>query len=496
MAGVFWRKTEQSHFVRLALNSDLDEETAYTICQLINAVGWKIRKKWDWNWLEKGRGNFRSLISHSLAVPAWRVLAETDWFSLQTTDDETRRITTVAPLEGMTSLRSLILQNNEVSDLQPLAKMSKLKHLSICRNKVSDLSPLVHLQSLEELTLAHNPIESFDVLEQLPKLRSLALSNDQVSSLARCKCLPSIQVMEITGEALVDNLTNFPEMPSLKVLKIYGLKETAGIERFASLSTLELIYGELSRLDGLEKLKGLTHLEAWSSHPLSLRPLSTVYALRRVEILAPEVADVPALSRLPVLHEFSAGDKNDSEKITCNQAELEALCKSLTPWADEFKAPDRKTSPRLHVEIVSQETFDIYDSKESFGIKPGECEDGMFKSERQWLESELRSTLEGNFKEDLDGDFFLPGMTGFRRSDRLVLYSLRAYESVREIITAVQGVLCEARNEWIIYFQALLSEGADFEKLPDDAQDFTVWIYPDKIMATKENAAAFLEAMD
>jgi hypothetical protein len=120
----------------------------------------------------------------------------------------------------------------------------------------------------------------------------------------------------------------------------------------------------------------------------------------------------------------------------------------------------------------------------------------MFESEWKWLESELRSTLEVNFEEDLDGDFLLPGITGFRRSDRLVLYSLRAYQSVREIITAVQGVLCEARNEWIIYFQALVSEGPDFEKLPDDAQDFTVWIYPDKIMATQENAAVLREAMD
>ena len=48
IANVFWRKTEQSSFLRLALDANLDEETAYTICQLIDLVGWNFKgEKWD-----------------------------------------------------------------------------------------------------------------------------------------------------------------------------------------------------------------------------------------------------------------------------------------------------------------------------------------------------------------------------------------------------------------------------------------------------------------
>ena len=82
------------------------------------------------------------------------------------------------------------------------------------------------------------------------------------------------------------------------------------------------------------------------------------------------------------------------------------------------------------------------------------------------------------------------------RSEGLVLYSLRAYGSVREIVTAVQQILCEARNDWIVYFQTLLGEGPDFEELPETAQDFIVWIYPDKIVATKDNAAIVSELIN
>ena len=166
--------------------------------------------------------------------------------------------------------------------------------------------------------------------------------------------------------------------------------------------------------------------------------------------------------------------------------------KTPEQWLEQA-APEKKAGPSLEIEIVSQETFNRYDSKEPFGIKAGEYEDGMFKSEREWLVGELRSTLKVNFKEGVNGDFLLPGTPGFRRSERLALYSLRAYESFREIVADVQHVLCEARNDWIIYFQGLASEGPNFEELPEDARDFTVWIYPDKIMATADNAAVVRE---
>ncbi len=491
MAGMFRMKTEQSSFLRLALKPDLYEETAYTICQLIDAVGWEIEgHNWDREWFKEKRGDYRSLINRSLAVSAWRLLAEKGFLNLQTIGDEDPRISTIAPLEGMTNLQTLGFQNNHVADLQPLSKMSKLKSLNIYSNKVSDLSPLAQLQSLELLHLGENPVESFAALEQLPNLRWLLLSTDQVACFTKCKRLPSLQTLVIECEGSVDDLTNFPEMPSLKVLDMQGLKETTGIERFPSLNTLELTHGLFSRLDGVEKLKSLTHLEAWSSQPLSLQPLTTMYALRCVEILAPPgVTDLSALSRLPVLHEVRIGDQHDANSIPCNQAELEALRKSLTPWSDEFKAPEKKTRPSFDIEIVSQETFDYYDT-EAFGIKPGECEDGMFKSERRWLQDELIDSIEAiNLKHGDNKDFFVTSQTAFARSEGLVLYSLRAYESLREILTAVQHILCETRNDWIIYFQGLAGEGLDWEELPEDAQDFTVWIYPDKIMATKENAA-------
>jgi len=480
--------TSESDFLNLCQRRDLDDETAFTICRMISVVGFQIQANWDWNWLENKNEDYRALITIPLARAAWELLLQKDWLSLQTTDNESRRIMAICPLAGLVNLRSLVLQNNLVADLQPLSSLSKLKYLNCYQNRVTDISPLKHLRHLESLELGKNPLASLKVLEELPNLRRLAITTDQVSLLSGCKRLPSIEILEIDGEEPVDTVKDFPEMPSLKVLRVDQLRETAGIERFASLGTLKLKCGHFSNLDGVEMLKGLTHLEAWTSRPLGLGPLSALYTLRRVEILAQKVDGLSTLARLPVLHEIHMCDDTKY-----NRAELKVINKSLTPWTDEFKAPEEKASPALEIETVSQEMFDNYDFKEPFGIKPGECEDGMFESEREWLVGELRSVLEADLKEDFDGDFFLPGTTGFRRSERIVLYSLRAYESLRGIVTAVQQVLCETRNDWIIYFQGLASEGPNFEELPEDARDFTVWIYPDKIMATADNAAVVRE---
>ena len=477
-------KTDQSSFLSLAQKADLDEETAYAVCRMIDVVGYAVKDNWDWNWLEGRKKSYRSLIDRSLIARAWRLLAQKEWLSFQTTNSKERRIATIAPLEGMTNLRSLVLQENHITDLQPLLGMARLRYLNCYSNRICDIAPLAHLQSLEELHLGKNPIKSFAVLEQLTKLRKLMITAEQIPALMLCRWLSSVQCLRVDGGGSLDNLADFPEMLSLNVLCLPGLKDTAGIERFDSLTTLELRHARFSQLDRLAKLKRLTHLEIQTSQAVSLHPLSALVALRSVHIRAPKVDDLPALTRLPVLHQI-----NIDEQSRFDRSKFKALSKGLTPWADEFTTTEKRAVPSLEVQVVSRETFDFYDTKEPFGIRPGECEDGMFHSEREWLVNELAGVLTTRFEEGYDKDLFLPGNSGLRRSEKLVIYGLCAYESCREIVTAVQQVLSQARNDWIIYFQSLLSEGPDFEELPEDTEDFTVWIYPDKILATRDNAA-------
>ena len=366
----------------------------------------------------------------------------------------------------------------------PLLSLERLRELDVSENRVRDIASLRHLSQLEELDLRKNPLSSLTPLEQLPKLRSLSISTDQVPCLFHCKRLPSLQVLEICGEQPIENVAGLPEMPGLKVLEVASLQDTAGIERFTSLETLELTNGNFSRLDEVGTLGRLTHLRAWTNSPLSLQPLGATYALRRLDLSSARVTDLRALDRLPVLHEIVV-----SRASRCDWRQLKKLCEALTPWETEFKGSRTEKVPSLELDVVSESTFDLNDTGEAFGIQPGEVEAGMFREEREWVCNEIRTALKAHFPEYGEDELLLPGKSGLRRSETLVAYSIRAYESFRAIVTTIQSVLCATRNDWIIYFQSLLEEGLDAGEVPAGIRDFIVWVYPDKIMATKECAA-------
>jgi len=469
-------------FLTLARNPGLDQETAFAICRMLDSVGRVLLDDWDWDWLEKKRQDYRSLIDLAIVEPAWKLLLTMEWFSLQTVSNHDKKISTIAPLEGMLNLRTLVLQNNLITDLSPLSRSLGLKALNCFRNRIRDLTPLRTLQSLEELGVAENPVGSFQALEDLPNLRKLYMSASQIPGLSKCKRLGAVQALTVSDDGVIKNFVRFPEMPALKVFTAWNAKELTGIERFASLETLGFFGGKFSSLNSLATLKELTHLTICTSTPVSVEPLRGLYALRYLSVNCPKVRGLTELARLPALREIEMDDES-----TCDAKELGALRKNLTEWDAEFKADGREVQPSLHLEIVDQETFDYYDTKAAFGIRSGECNEGMLDSEREWLLAEIKDALGVKFEDEKE--FELPYTSGFRRSERLIIYGVDAYESFREIVTLVQEILCQTRNDWIIWCQSLLRESPEEQEIPAEMEDFVVWIYPDKIVATEENGA-------
>jgi Leucine-rich repeat (LRR) protein len=468
----------------LARRKDLDQETAFTICRLIDEVGWEVVEDWDWNWLEGKRKDYRSLIKIPVLEKAWKLLLKKEWLSLQTTNDVDKRISTITPLAGLTKLQGLVLQNNLIQDIKALSGLKRLTGLNLLANRVSDLEALRNLRLLESLELSGNPVKSLRVLEDLPNLRELTLSSEQMPQFAECKSLPAVRTLYVGIDSPVKNFAAWPDMPALKVLHVWGATSLDGIERFSSLQTLRMTAGKFSDLSPVTRLKRLTHCELSTSKPLDTEPLAQLFALRRVFLGCRKVTGLRSLSSLPALHDLFL-----DHRVKHKRAELKALLAELTSWDIEFKDESRNLQPSLDVQVVDQHTFDYYDSKASYGVRPDEPEgDGMLSSERNWLLQEIEEALSVKLEHGESADFFLPGTPGLRRTERVILYSLAAYESFRDIVPAIQRILCQTRNDWIIWFQSCVTEGADAEDLPEDFEEFIVWIYPNKIVATEENA--------
>jgi hypothetical protein len=205
-------------------------------------------------------------------------------------------------------------------------------------------------------------------------------------------------------------------------------------------------------------------------------------ALRCLSLTRAKVTQLERLTRLPVLHDVRIEDNSEY-----NEKELATLRRELTPWDGEFKLDKPRVQPSLELEVVPQKEFDRYNTEAPFGVRAGEYNGGMFDSERDWLVEQIGDVLSVDFEDG--ADFELPRTGGLRRSERLVIYSLRAHESFRDIASRVQTILCEMKNDWIIWCQSLLDEAPEEQEIPEGTNDFIVWIYPDKIVATKENAA-------
>jgi len=125
------------------------------------------------------------------------------------------------------------------------------------------------------------------------------------------------------------------------------------------------------------------------------------------------------------------------------------------------------------LEVVDQKTFDVYDTEKPHNVTKSDANEGLLSSELEWLDAQIDDVLSVDFEED--EDYTIPFQWGGARSRTVVLLSEEAIEAFPRLVLGIQKVLSTAKKDWIIYFQS-------------DGDAFIVWVYPDKIMVTKEYA--------
>jgi hypothetical protein len=457
---------ESLPFFRFGRDPNCDPEMAHTIVEMIDHVGDQFADPaWYWTDFQKSidrkrKWGYRAKVDPSKLEEAWHLLCRCERLSLQNTN-ATKKISTILPLQGLTQLRSLVLAGNLIEDIGVLAGFGELRELYLTDNRVRDLSPLLPCCELKELHLGENPITDFRVLEGLPKLAELSLSSEQAGSLSGCALLPALKDLDIRGDKRMKNLTGFPQMPKMVSFRAEPLAGLEGIERWTCLQNLN-VSGVSASLVPVSTLKGLTHIRCDSAKPIDAQPLSLLWALRKIEFHAPQVTGLRGLTSLPTLHEVEMSNapwRTGASRFgppKHDACELNAVVESLSPWDVEFLADAPRTTPAFNLVTVSEPEFECFNGGEPFGMKPGEENEAMVASEREWLVNHMAQALRVDLQEQ--EDFLFPEQYFFARSQTLVAYSRKAYERSRWVISSVQRVLCEARNDWIVYYQSLLGK--------------------------------------
>ena len=456
-----------------ALSSNLTPDETYTVELLIE----RVRKNFDptyWDdWDERGdarlKPNYKPRFSAEHVAPAAEELKSLTWLSFQRLSDAERPVRALGAIRFLPQLSELVLINNDISDLTPLSECPQLRQLHLVKNPLRDISPLAESPSIEVLHLENCPVADFSALEVLPNLRELSISTDQIPAFKRLKRLPHLRKLKLGLEAF-DSFEGFPEMPELRVIWNAEVKKLDGLQQFTKLQNLANLRGLFNSLEPLRSLKGLTRTNIIRSRVASLEPLTGLPAVREFHISTDSrKVDLSPLKSLPSLHEVN---------VRCNGVAapgLDKLRASLSSWDFEFRASAPRHQPSLKLDIVDQQTFDVYDKQRPYNVDLLEKNEGLLESELHWLDEQLKDFLAADFRAN--EDFVIPFGWNGARSRTVVLRSDRTVSDFKRLVLGIQQILSHAKEDWIIYLQ-----------INDVEPEFIVWLYPDKIMVAEKFA--------
>ena len=88
-----------------------------------------------------------------------------------------RTITDLTPLENLTNMKYLMIEENPYTDLTPLRNMDKLVMLNIGSSNVTNVETLTQLPQIQELYIPHLKLESSDFLHGFNNLKRLDIRN-------------------------------------------------------------------------------------------------------------------------------------------------------------------------------------------------------------------------------------------------------------------------------------------------------------------------------
>ena len=206
-------------------------------------------------------------------ISALAGLTALEWLELNYND-----ISDVSALAGSTGLVALFLGENNVSDISTLADLTGLEALDLRENDISDISTLAGLTALDWLDLNYNNISDVSALAGLTRLESLALAGNDVSESSALAGLTELEWLNLSYNNISD------------------VSALAGLTR---LESLFLSYNNISGISALAGLTGLEELGLANNDISDISALARLSSLRHLDLTSNDIADLTPVTRLP-----------------------------------------------------------------------------------------------------------------------------------------------------------------------------------------------------
>ncbi|KAL0216923.1 hypothetical protein RCL1_007406 [Eukaryota sp. TZLM3-RCL] len=197
-------------------------------------------------------------------------------------------------LSPYSSLKSLVLDDTNVSNLRPLSSLLNLQSLSLKGTKVLDLSPLCTLHNLS----------TFDVRRMLLPYEKLFTNSNAIKDVINSFEYGVLDFSKRNVDCTID-LSLYPSFFNMKSLNLLlrWVKNITVISNFTSLETLDLSsvalvddnYNKISDISFLSSCINLKSLYLDGSKVTDLGPLSSLSSLSHVSLNRTEVSDITPL---------------------------------------------------------------------------------------------------------------------------------------------------------------------------------------------------------
>ena len=245
-------------------------------------------------------------------------------------DLDSNKISDITPLANLTKLTTLNLSNNQISDLTPLTSLTKLTNLYLESNQISNLTPLANLTILThtnatEQTITLRPTSiKVDLAKEIKGFGTVTFNSDEniVNGVLTHKggmqnpYIVNAQdgdsysaTIKIDFSQAVPHVIHFKD-ENLKNRVLSEMKEKGLIEQSAEYITeddalkakeLSLDSSSINSIEGLEKFKSLTNLDLGFNQISDLTPLTSLTNLTELALRKNQISDIAPLTNLSKL---------------------------------------------------------------------------------------------------------------------------------------------------------------------------------------------------
>jgi len=205
--------------------------------------------------------------------------------------------TSLDALEGADTVEVMWIEEMPATDLSSLSSLSSLWSLTVTNTDTTDLSPLASMESLESLHVAGAPVQDLPGLGQLESLNSIALFDTSIASLEGLAGAPALVRIDIEPATGLESLAGLEGLPSLLHVNIAAssLSDLSALADCPALESLELLRGHVVDLSHLASCESLTRVVLTSNRIVDLAPLAALN-LEQLSVAHNQIVDLSPLS--------------------------------------------------------------------------------------------------------------------------------------------------------------------------------------------------------